>query len=215
MSYLQQLKRQAQSLQAEHGAQQQSVDDSVHATEVACSRVWNYFSELSRQLNVIEPPSSQMGLDKRSMWPDMKQSGFRFDARKKLLRDKEVFDYLALGWRIGPRTGEVRRGTVSVNFPPDLERVQSRLAAGHVVHDRTEQRHPDTNALLAIMFDHEMAARASVLVTADHEAARLQFRLACVNGMDVVQRSLPATQTDSSVLDELARLIVGEPNRFL
>lgn len=214
MSYLHQLKRQAQSLQSDQGAQLQGAEANTQVTEVACSRVWSYFSELARQLNVIEPPSTRMGLDKRSMWANMKQTGFRSDARKKLLRDKEVFDYLAIGWQILPRTGEVRRATVSVNFPPDLERVQTRLTAGHVAHDRTEQRHPESNALLAIVFEYDLAARASVLVTADHDNARLQFRLACVNGMEIAQHNLPASQVNAALLDELARLIVGESSRF-
>lgn len=215
MSYLQQLRRQAQALQAEQGTQQQDTDAAIQATEVACQRVWNYLGDLARQLNVIEPPANHLGLDKRNPWPDMRQTAFRFDARKKRLQDREVFDYLALGWQLLPRSGEVRKGRVSVNFPPDLERVQQRLAAGHVPHERLEQRHPDTNALLALVFEYEMAARASVMVTADHEAARLQFRLACVGGMDVVQHTLPAAQVHTDALDELARLIVGEPSRFL
>ena len=215
MSYLHQLKRQAQALQSEQGALQQSAEASTQATEVACQRVWHYFNELVRQLNVIEPPASFLGLEPRKPWQGMRQTGFRFDARKKLLRDKEVFDYLAVGWQLLPGTGEVQTGSVSVNFPPDLERVQKRLAAGHVVHDRVEQRHPDSNALLAIVFEYEMAARASVMVTADHDAGQLQFRLACVGSMDVVHRALSADQVDTHLLDELAKLIVGEPNRFL
>lgn len=215
MSYLQQLKRQAQALRSEQGAQQQGVEANTEATEQACKLVWNYFTELVRQLNVLEPGATQLGLDNRNPWPGMRQTGFRFDARKKLLRDKEVFDYLAMGWQCLPRAGEVQRGRVSVNFPPDLERVQRRLAAGHVVHERVEQRHPESNALLAIVFEYDMAARASVMVTADHEAAQLQFRLACVGSMDVVQHTLAAQQVDSPALDELARLIVGEPSRFL
>lgn len=215
MSYLQQLKRQAQALQSEKGAEDQGLEAHTQATELACKRVWNYFGELVRQLNVIEPAAGQLGLDKRSPWPDMRQTGFRFDARKKRLRDKEVFDYLAMGWQLLPRTGEERKGRVSVNFPPDLERVQKRLAAGHVAHERLEQRHPESNALLAIVFEYEMAARASVMVTADHDAGLLQFRLACVGSMDIVQHTIPANQVDTTALDELARLIVGEPSRFL
>lgn len=215
MSYLQQLKRQAQALRSERGAQQQGAEAHTEVTEQACKLVWTYFTDLVRQLNVIEPAATHLGLDKRQPWPDIRQTGFRFDARKKLLRDKEVFDYLAMGWQLLPRAGEVQKGRVSVNFPPDLERVQKRLAAGHVVHERLEQRHPESNALLAIVFEHELAARASVMVTADHDAAQLQFRLACVGGMDVVQHTLPARQVDTTALDELARLIVGEPSRFL
>ena len=215
MSYLQQLKRQAQARQAEHGVQQHGLEARTAATEAACQVVWNYLSELARQLSVIEPAAQRLGLDHKHLWPGMKQHDFRFDARKKRLRDREVFDYLALGWKLGPREGEVRRGRVSVNFPPDLERVQKRLAAGHVVHERVEQRHPESNALLAIVFEFDMAARASVMVTADHDEAVLKFRLACVGGMEVVTIELPVSQVTPARLDELARLIVGEPSQFL
>jgi hypothetical protein len=215
MSFLHQLKRQAQALQSEQGALHQSLESNAAATEVACQKVWNYFGELARQLSVIEPAAVQLGLDHKSLWPNMKQTDFRFDARKKRLRDKEVFDYLALGWRLVPRTGEPGRGRVSVNFPPDLERVQRRLHAGKVVHERTEQRHPESNALLAIVFDYDMEARAGVMVTPDHDNATLAFRLSCVAGMEVVHTSLSAERLDGSALDEMARLIVGEPSRFL
>ena len=98
MSYLQQLKRQAQARQAEQGEQQHGLEARTAATEAACQVVWNYLSELARQLSVIQPPAQRLGLDHKHLWPDMRQHDFRFDARKKRLRDREVFDYLALGW---------------------------------------------------------------------------------------------------------------------
>jgi len=215
MSFLNQLKQQAQSLQSQQGAQSQNLEALAAATELACKTVWNYFAELPRQLNVIEPDAAALSLDGKALWPAMKQTDFRFDARKKMLRDKEVFDYLALGWRLEPREGAAAKGRVSVNFPPDLERVERRLRAGHVPHERQEQRHPDTNRLLAIVFEHDMAARASVLVTADHDIAVLQFRLAGVNGLEIANTAYSADQLSATVLDELAKLIVGQPSRFL
>ncbi|MCB2015906.1 MAG: hypothetical protein KDF54_00065 [Hydrogenophaga sp.] len=215
MSYLQQLKRQAQTLQSEKGESEQGLDIRFRATELACQQVWNYFGELARQLNVIEPPAHHLGLDKRAPWTGMCQRSFRFDARKKRLRDREAFDYLALGWELVPRDGQVRKGRTLVNFPPDLERVEKRLAAGHVPHERLEQRHPETNALQAFVFEFDLTARASVLVTADHDEGCLQFRLACVGGMEVVQKRVAAEEVDGGLLDELARLIVGDANHFL
>lgn len=215
MSFLNQLKQQAQSLQSQQGAQVQDLEANTAMTEAACKTVWHYFTELPRQLNVIEPAAAALSLDGKTPWPAMKQTDFRFDARKKMLRDKEVFDYLALGWRLVSRDGTSNKARVKVNFPPDLERVERLLRAGQVPHERQEQRHPETNGLQAIVFEHEMAARASVVVTADHDIAVLQFRLAGVNGLEIVNTAYRADQLNTAALDELAKLIVGESSRFV
>lgn len=215
MSFLHQLKQQAQTLQSQQTTQVQDFSASTAATEAACQRLWHYLDDLHRQLNVIEPEAPPLSLDGKAHWPAMKQTGFRFDARKKMLRDQEVFDYLALGWQLLPREAGPGKGQVKVNFPPDLERVERRLRVGHVPHERQEQRHPQTNGLLAIVFEHEMAARASVVVTADHDLGVLRFRLAGVNGLETVHTEYRTGQIGPAVLDELAKLIVGQDSRFL
>ncbi|MCY1309458.1 hypothetical protein D9M70_595550 [compost metagenome] len=102
-----------------------------------------------------------------------------------------------------------------MNFPPDLEQVERRLRVGHVLHERREQRHPDTHRIQLIVFEHELASRASVLITADHDNAVLDVRLACVNGLEIATTRYAAGQWTTAVLDELAKLIVGEPSLFL
>lgn len=215
MSFLNQLKQQAQSLQSQQGAHRQQAEAQIERTEAACKVVWHYLMELPRQLNVIEPAAAALTLDGKTPWPAMKQHDFRFDARKKTLRDKEVFDYLAIGWRISPRQPVLDKGRVSANFPPDLERVERRLHAGHVPHERLEQRHPETNRLQRIVFEHEYAARASVVFTPDHDEGSVKIRLASVGGLEIVTTSYAAAQLTTLTLDELAKLIVGEPSRFL
>lgn len=215
MSFLNQLKEQAQTLQSQQGADRQQSDALIERTEAACKLVWHYLMELPRQLNVIEPAAAALSLDGKTPWPPMKQHDFRFDARKKTLRDKEVFDYLAMGWRMSPRQPANEKGRVSVNFPPDLERVERRLHAGHVPHERLDQRHPDTNRLQRIVFEYDHAARASVVFTADHDQGSFKVRLASVGGLETVTTTYAAAHVNTATLDELAKLIVGEPSRFL
>jgi len=212
MGFLDQLKQEAQAVQARQGAAVQHLDAHVAATEDACQQLVRYLSELAAQLNVIQPPARGLTLDGKTSWPAMKLTEFRFDARKKILRQKEVTDHIALGWRMVPAAPTPERGRVSVNFPPDLERVEARLRAGQIKHERLEQRHPDTNKLLSIVFEHDFAARGSLVFTADHDLAHFGLRMNGVVELAVQQHTVPVSHITTAWLDDLARAVVGQPS---
>ena len=214
MSFLEQLKSQASALQDQQRSQSQDFEARTAQTEAACQKVWHYLSELSRQLNVIEPAGAQFSLDGKTPWPVMKLTDFRADCRKKRLRDKEVFDYLAVGWQIVPQSGLPVGGSVSANFPPELQRIEKRLAEGGVKHERVEVRHPEKNSLLALRFNYVTKAHGSVTVTADHDIAQLVFRVANASGFETITTRWAAGQVQTSTLDELAKMMVAQPHRF-
>lgn len=215
MSFLNQLKSQASALQTNANQQAGHVEENARLTEAACKTTQLYFNDLARQLNVINPPGPKFTLDGKTPWPAMKLTSFRVDSRKKTLRDKEVFGVISMGWTVVPQMGAPVGGTVNVNFPPDLERVQSRLAMGHVKHERKEIRHPEKNTLQALRFEYITETRGTVTVTPDHDTATLAFRLANVNGFEIINTSWPASKIQSDVLDELAKFIVAQPSRFV
>lgn len=215
MSFLNQLKSQASALQQRQSADTERLEANAKTTEAACRTAWLYVSELAKQLNVIAPAGPTLNLDGKTPWPAMKLISFAADARKKKLRDQEVFDYIALGWRIVPTMGQPVGGSVSANFPPDLQRIESRITAGNVHHERVNVRHPEKNTLKEIRFDYVTESRGSVTITADHNEASLNFRLGCLSGFQVVNASYAADQIHSGVLDELAKLIVGESSTFV
>ncbi len=215
MSFLNQLKSQAKALQSQQGQQQLDLEENTEQTELACRLALSYLQDLARQLNVIVPAGPRFSLDGKTPWPAMKLVEFRVDSRKKTLRNREVFNYLAMGWRIVPQIGDPVGGSVRVNFPPDLERVETRLAMGPVKHERKELRHPEKNALQAIQFDYITETRGSLMVTPDHHKAVLAFRLLNASGFAIINTMWPAVQVKHETLDELAKLIVSEPNRFV
>lgn len=215
MSFLNQLKSQASVLRSEQTAQQTYSAANTRLTEAAAKTAWLYVTELVKQLNVIGPNGPALSLDGKTPWPVMKLIDFRVDARKKKLRDQEVYDYIAVGWRMVPREGEPVAGSVSANFPPDLQRIEARLSVGAVQHERVNVRHPEKNTLQAIRFDYVTEARGGLTITADHDDAKLAFRLANMQGFEVVNTSYCADQIQSHLLDELAKLIVGQASRFV
>lgn len=207
MSFLNQLKSQASALQDQQRSQVQNFETSIAQTEAACLKVWYYLSDLVRQLDVNEPAGAKFTLDGKTPRPAMKLTSFRADERKKTLRDKGVHDYLAMGWNIVSQFGAPVGGTVSANFPPDLQRIEKRLAKGGVKHERTEPRHPGKSSLLAVRFDHITESRGSMKVSAGHENAKLVFRVTNANGFEILNSSWPAALVQTDTLDELAKTI--------
>ncbi len=214
MSFLNQLKTQAKALQNQQNQQDHDLEGKTARTEAACRTVHHYLHDLAGQLNVIAPAAPRFSLDGKTPWPAMKLVDFRSDSRKKMLRNREAFDYLAIGWRVVPQLGQPVGGVVRVNFPPDLQRVESRLGMGPVKHERKEIRHPEKNALLAIEFEYMTETRGNVLVTPDHDKAQIAFRLLNTTGFEIANISWPADRVNSALLDELAKLIVSQPHRF-
>ncbi|MGV3569492.1 MAG: hypothetical protein ACO1PB_02755 [Ramlibacter sp.] len=215
MSFLHQLKNQATALQTQRSAIDEQLEAKSALVESACTTVLSYLQDLARQLNVIEPESAPFSLDGKTPWPPMKQVDFRVDARRKMIRDREVFDYVAMGWRVEPKMGVPVCGVVRVNFPTEQQRVESRLAMGPVKHDRREVRHPEKGSLVEVRYEYVTQTRGSVMVRADHERAQLHFRLLNTSGFETLTATWPAQRVDVGVLDELAKRIVAQPDRFV
>ncbi|HXD39751.1 MAG TPA: hypothetical protein VN649_04275, partial [Ramlibacter sp.] len=186
MSFLNQLRSQAKALQSQQSELQLNLEENTAQTEAASRFALQYLEDLARHLNVIGPAAPKFTLDGKTPWPAMKLTEFRVDSRKKVLRHRDVFDYLAIGWRIVPQVGQPVGGTVTVNFPPDLQRVESRLAMGPVKHERKELRHPEKNTLQAIQFDYLTETRGNVVVSPDHDNAVLNFRLLNARGFEIL-----------------------------
>ncbi|MFM9880474.1 MAG: hypothetical protein ACKVOO_08730 [Burkholderiaceae bacterium] len=215
MSFLNQLKTQANALQNQESGNQQTSAENLAQTEAACLTTWLYLSELAKQLNIIAPAGPEMTLDGKTRWPTMKLVDFRADCRKKMLLAKEVYDSLSLGWQIVPKIGKPVGGSVSANFLPDLQRIEERIKLASLQHERKEIRHPEKNTLLALEFEYLTQCRASVMVTPEHDKASLCFRLVNTAGFGVITTRYPAKQIQTPVLDELAKLLVGQPSRFV
>ena len=217
MSFLNQLKAQAQAQAAQtaQAAQGNTQAENLAKTEAALKTTYLYLADLVKQLNVLAPDGPSFNIEGKSPWPAMKLVEFRLDARKKALRDQEVTDYIAMGWRIVPRAGSPVSASASASFLPDFQRIEAALQAGAVKYERVQVRSPDKPNVTLVRFDYVTEARGSLTIQADHDQGLLNFRLGNVNALNVIHRSYPAAQLHTDVLDELAKLIVGHPSRFI
>lgn len=218
MSFLSELKSRANALQGLELGAQRDLMAGTEACEQACRLALAYLQDLCAQLNVIQPAAAgAYTLDGKVPFAAsaaLVQRNFRCDARRKLLRNAEVCDYIGVGWDLLPATGLVATHTVTVNFPPDLERVTSRLSFGQIPHERKDLRHPESNKLLAYVFDYQTESRAFITLTPDHDTGCIAFRVTNVGGFGVLNTTYPAAQVTQKLMDELAKKVLGQPSRF-
>ena len=215
MSFLSELKNQASALQNLQQGDHASLAANTAAVELACKVANKYLQDLCAQLNVIAPPAhGNYSLDGKTPFPQLTLRNFRCDARQKMLRSQGVFDYIGVGWDLLPTTGQIATHSVTVNFPPDLERVAQRLATGQIKHERKEQRHGDTNKLQAYIFEYTTQVRGSIMLTPQHDSGTVDFRVANVGGFELLNTSYPAAQVTQALMDELAKKLVGQGSRF-
>ena len=215
VSFLNRLKSQAQSLSSEEKQSKEELDTNTRQTELACKTVWTYVSELCTTLNVLTPAAPAFALDKHAAWPPMKLHTFRVDSRKKTLRNQEVYDTISMGWTISPSVGAPALATTDVDFVPALERVEKNLKAGGVKFERKEVIvEQNKTPRRIIRFEYITQASGYITITTDHDNAKLNFRLANTNGFGVKHIACPVDRMQPAFLDEMAKLIVAQPNQF-
>lgn len=212
MSFLDDLKRQADAQREQQSHDDAALQRNIEATEAACRSALAYFNTLADQLEVLKPQSpARFALDRQHHYAGLRMSDFYADARRKPLGAETGFDHVLLHWQL--KTGQKLQ--FSKDFPPDIERLDARLQQAAAPMEREVVRNPDNGKLVEVRYRVELDFRASVRLTPRHETASIHFQLQNVEALEGMSFELPAAQADASRLDELAKCLTGHPHRLL
>ena len=212
MGYLDELKRQADEALAQQTQDIGALQRNAMLVDSACQTTARYFHTLARQLNVLEPASKAVWrFDSKNSFSQLRFSDFRSDSRMKKLRDADVFDHVVLNF--AARSGT--RVTIAKDFPPEIEKLETRLRQCGAHYDSEIVRDPDSGRFVEKRFELIADFQSSVRVLPDHDAGRVTFHIVNLDGLETVSVVFPAFEVGTSRLDELARWINGEPHAFL
>jgi hypothetical protein len=212
VGYLEELKRQADEALAQQTQDIGALQRNAMLTDSACQSTARYFGTLARQLNVLQPMSKAVWrFDNRTSFSELRFSDFRADSRLRKLRDAEVFDHIVLNF--AAKTGT--RVTIAKDFPPEIEKLEARLRQCGAHYDSEVIRDQDNGKFVEKRFELLADFHSSVRVLPDHDAARIAFHIANIDGFETVSVVFPAFEVGTARLDELARWINGEPHSFL
>ena len=212
MGFLDDLKRQADAAKATQNIDSAALARNAALVDAACKTAFAYFNTLGQQLQVLQPVSKlRYRLDNRHVFEGLKRCEFRADARRKTLRGTEVFDHVVLNYQLKSGT----RVSITKDFLPDIEKLESRLRQGAATVDREPVHNPDNGKLQEVRYSFVADFHASVRITPEHDRGVLQFQLVNLDGFETVSVEFAAIEVGSERLDELARWLVGEPHEFL
>ena len=212
MGYLDELKRQAEEARAQQTQDIGALQRNAMVTDSACQVAARYLNTLAQQLNVLQPASKAVWrLDNRTVFNQLRFGDFRADSRMKKLRHAEVFDHVVLNF--SARTGQ--RVTLAKDFPPEIEKLESRLRQCGANYESEVIRDPENGRFVEKRFQFVADFVSSVRLLPEHDAARIDFLIINLDGFETVRVSFPAFEVGSARLDDLARWIVGEPHHFL
>ncbi len=212
MGYLDDLKRQAEQAQARQTNDRSSLERNMLVVEAACTSAHRYFTQLATQLNVLKPVSRAVfRFDTQTEFRNLQLSGFRADARMKKLRHVDVFDHVSITFDM--KTGT--RLTIAKDFPPTMEKLEARLLQCGAPYTGDVIRDPATGKFVEKRYEIRADFRGSVRVLPDHDAGWVEFQVVNIEGLGTTRVKFPGFEIGTARLDELARWMTGEPNRFL
>ncbi len=212
MTFLDQLRQQALELQSKQHSDAAMIERRGKLVEAACQVINPYLRELAEHLNVISPTRRQpVEFGPKAAVDALTLRNFRYDARRKNLRDATVFDYMVVHWQ----ACSGKRLDWHFDFVGQMEQLQARLRAGGVEHEKQEVRDPVDHRLLEVQFHALANLNAHVQVTPLHDEGLLRFELRNVEPFEYWVLNFAVHHVSQALLDELAKRILGEPHRFV
>jgi hypothetical protein len=208
LSFLDQLKRQADALRSRRSAEEEALWQRLRAVEDACRLAHRYCSTLAEQLQVIQPRSAaEYRLDRQHVFRALPMSDFYADARMSTEPGRELYDHVVLHWQC--KTGQSLQ--LVKDFPNDIEQLEARLRQGSVMFDADPIRNPDDGKLIEVRYALVADFRAGVRFNPRHEQAEIEVVLHNLDRLESLSFTLAADALDEARLDALARWITGDP----
>jgi hypothetical protein len=211
MGLLDDLKRQADMVRTHDSLQRSNLQDNVRVVDEAMHRSFLYLLELFKQLEVLKPTNPVVYVIQGvGELRDLRYvSGF-VDPRKKKFADRDVYDYMDfyVKWASVNNTLVVER-----DMPQTIAKVRDMLWATNVKFTEVETKSA-YGTVSKVKFTIPAALTVNFTLKVDHEGRRLLFygKNALRLGSD--DFAVPADELSDEILEELAKMLIGQRSNF-
>jgi hypothetical protein len=211
MGFLDQLKSQANSLIEEKQAQHTQLTANAETVDARMRQTFSYLNDLAKQLEIIKPPSAQaFELHGVGKFDQLALADFFADYRKKNFNDSEVFDIVTFQFKHhSPRNLVLKK-----DMPHQIAQCEDALWRHNLKFQREDIRN-EAGKMRWTEFTISCSVNADASVQGDYERALLIFKLKNFERFETVTVAFHAPTFGEPLLEDFARMIVGQPNRFL
>ena len=212
MSFLNELKRQAAAIQPQAQDDVHVLERNTRLSHGACRIARDYWKELADHLNVLRPTSAaRYLLDGRRTLDAVRCGNFRVVANSRRSHEgEEFFEAVVFAWQAG--NGERMR--IEKDFPTEADRVRASLRQAGIQYHESSLR-DEAGRSSATDFEFTADVTASIRLVPLAESGRVRAVFSNIDQLERVEADFPAAAMRPRRLDEIARWIVGQPNRVL
>jgi hypothetical protein len=210
MGLLDDLKKQADLVKTQQILQQNLQGDKVKLVEDKMKQTFQYVHELLKQLGIVKPTSPLVySIPGVADFKNLVFAESFIDYRKKRISDKEYFDtvHFFIKWA-GPDTV-----TIEKDMPPAMQRIREQLWLSKVKFIEEEKKN-SKGFVVGAKFIVPASVLTDIIIKADHEQGKLHFQTTHMFGLGVEYLSVPAPEIGESMLDDLAKALIGQPSEI-
>jgi hypothetical protein len=207
MGLLDDLKKQADMVKSQQLSQQSMLQESLKLVEAKMSQTFFYLNDLLKQLAVLRPTNPMVysipGIG------DFQNLGFAetfIDYRKKKISDKDYFDAINLFIRwSSPGSLSIER-----DMPATIQKVRDVLWSFSVKFTEEEVKKPGSG-FQKMKFTVPQVITCDVTISADYDNARLVVKGKHLLRLGAEELRIPATDVNEALLEEFAKMLIGQP----
>ena len=208
MGLLDDLKKQADLVKSQQLSQHSMLQESLKLVEAKMQQTFTYLNDLLKQLTVLRPTNptaySLPGVG------DFQNLGFKdsfIDYRKKKIGDRDYFDYITryITWDSPTSL------TVESDMPAAIQKVNDVLWSFGLKITEEKIKKPG-GGFEKMRFTVPSTVTCDITITADHDNCRLVVKGKHFFRLGADELRIPAGDINEVMLEEFAKMLIGQPS---
>ena len=210
MGLLDDLKRQADMVRTHDSLQRSNLQENTRVVDEAMHRAFLYLLELFKQLEVLKPATPTVYDIEGGVLKDMKYAGGFVDPRKRKFGDRDVYDHMDFYVKWAAAGNLV----IERDMPHTIKKVRDMLWASNIKAAEVETK-TAYGSLGKVKFTIPVAITVNFTLKADIEGRRLLFYGKNALRLATDDFVVPADELSDEMLEELAKLLLGQRSNFM